>query len=384
MSKSKIKRFGNPEFLRKIKPETLLKLLAKFRSFFQGRGMNFNGATLNPQQLEQLSGLIVSPPSTCPGPFLDAVDMLDMLTSNTGLDELRMVAGDLVRKVQEKGDTAGDIALKVWLIDRHAIERIYTKFSIDRGRTMKCYSPGKNHRPVTPDRAVCQAMEKDLAFDCSDLFDTPTCEVMSFAEDDGHAFLIRHGEHVKRFEILDDDNKRDTKALRLLKHDVAFVYNTGEVLLSGRSDEVKETYRNVFSKHLFGAAELLKPSKRFTLDPIRRGRDCLSASDLDLAAAPMLRELQIQRRGTPRSIFLRCDDVFAEIEEYGADFLRSFNLVRARFAIRVDGERKSPSILISPTDDVIRGDIHHPVARHWLDRCPFNLLSTHAQALAND
>jgi hypothetical protein len=31
---------------------------------------------------------------------------------------------------------------------------------------------------------------------------------------------------------------------------------------------------------------------------------------------------------------------------------------------------------------VIRGDIHHPVVRQWLDDCPFNLLS-HAPALAN-
>lgn len=384
MAKPKIKRFGNPEFLRKIKPETLLKLLQKFNGFFKGRGIHFSGSTLNPAQLDHLSALIVSPPSTCPGGFLDAVDMLDMLTSNTGLDELRMVAGDLVRKVQEKGDTAGDIALKVWLIDRHAIERIYTKFSIDRGRTMKCYSPGKVHSPVTPDRAVCQAMEKDLEFDCSDLFDTPTCEVMSFAEEDGHAFLIRHGEHVKRFEILDDDNKRDTRALRLLKHDVAFVYHTGEVLLSGRSEEVKETYRNVFSKHLFGEEKLLKPSKRFTLDPIRRGRDCMIASDLDVPAVPLLRELQIQRRGTTRSIFLRCDNVFDEIDEHGLDYLRSFSLVRARFTIHVEGERKSPSVLICPSQDVIRGDIHHPAAKYWLDHCPFNLLSAHAQALANN
>ncbi|MBN8457330.1 MAG: hypothetical protein J0M04_05765 [Verrucomicrobia bacterium] len=384
MAKPKIKRFGNPDFLRKIKPESLLKLLLKFDPFFKARGISLKGSTLKPAQLDQLAALIVSPPSTCPGPLLDAVDMLDMLASTAGLDELRMVAGDLVRKVQETGDTAGDIALKVWLIDRHAIEQIYTKFSIDRGRTMKCYSPGKDHRPVAPVRAVCRAMEKDLEFDCSDLFDTPACEVMAFDDDDGHAFLIRHGEHVKRFEILDDDNKRDTKALRLLKHDVAFVYNSGEVLLSGRSEEVKESYRQVFSKHLFGDPKLLKPSKRFTLDPIRRGRDCLCGANLDMAAVPLLRELHMRRRGTSRMVILRCDDVFDEIEEHGSDYLRAFNLLRARVSIRVDGERKSPSVLISPEDDAIRGDIHHPVAKHWLDHCPFNLLSVHAQALANN
>ena len=87
---------------------------------------------------------------------------------------------------------------------------------------MKCYSPGEVRRPVSPDRAICRAMEKDLGFDCSDLFDTPACELMAFEEEDGHALLIRHGEHVRRFEVLDDDNKRDTKALRLLKHDVGF------------------------------------------------------------------------------------------------------------------------------------------------------------------
>jgi len=284
MAKPKIKRFGNPEFLRKIKPETLLKLLRCFDDFFRSRGMDFSGASLNDAQLEQLSALIVSPPSTCPGAFLDAVDMLDTLSSNAGLDELRMVDGELVRKVQEKGDSAGDIAVKVWLMDRTALERIYTKFSIDRGRTMKCFSPGKGHRPVTPDRAVCRAMEKDLEFACADLFDSPTCEVLSFDDDDGHAFLIRHGEHVKRFEILDDENKRDTRALRLLKHDVAFVYHTGEVLLSGRSEGVRETYRSVFSQHLFGDKKVLVPSKRFTLEPIRRGRDCLNPTELDASA----------------------------------------------------------------------------------------------------
>jgi len=382
MAKPKIKRFGNPEFLRKIKPETLLKLLRCFNEFFLKRGMDFSGSSLNATQLDQLSALIVSPPSTCPGAFLDAVDMLDTLSSNAGLDELRMMDAQLVRKVQEKGDSAGDIALKVWLMDRTALERIYTKFSIDRGRTMKCFSPGNKKRLlVTPDRAVCQAMEKDLEFICADLFDSPTCELLTFDEEDGHALLIRHGEHVKRFEILDDENKRDTRALRLLKHDVAFVYRTGEVLISGRSEGVKETYRRVFSQHLFGDERILVPSRRFTLEPIRQGRDCLNASELDVSAEPMLRELQIQRRGSHRSLLIRGDNVFDELEEHDSNFLRPFHLVRARFTFEVEGERKSPSVVICPDQDMIRGDIHHPVIRQWLEVCPFNLLS-HAPILA--
>ncbi len=384
MAKPKIKRFGNPDFLRKIKPESLLQLLRSFDDFFRLRGMDFSGLSLNDEQLDQLSALIISPPNSCPGAFLDAVDMLDTLSTNDGLDELRMVDGELVRKVQKSGDSAGDIAVKIWLLDRTALERIYTKFSIDRGRTMKCFSPGKGHQPLTPDRAVCSAMEEDLKFVCADLFDSPTCDVLSFDDDDGYAFLIRHAEHVKRFEVLDDNHKRDTRAIRLIKHDVAFVYHTGEVLLSGRSDGVRETYRSVFSQHLFGDKRTLVPSRRFTLEPLRRGRDCLNSADLDASASPMLRELQIQRKGTSRSIFIRGDNVFDELEEYGADYLRSFQLVRGRFTINVEGERKAPAVVICPGQDVIRGDIHHPVVKQWLEHCPFNLLSAHEQTLANN
>lgn len=383
MAKTKIKRFGNPGFLRKIKPENLLQLLRRFEDFFLLQGMDFSGASLNDEKLDQLSALILAPPSSCPGPFLDAVEILDMLSTNEGLDELRMVNAELVRKVQEKGDSAGDISLKIWLLDQAALERIYTKFSIDRGRTMKCFSPGKGRKPLTPDRSLCSAMEADLKFACADLFDSPTCEVLCFEDDDGHAFLIRHGEHVKRVEVLDDNHKRDTRALRLLKHDVAYVYHTGEVLIAGRSDEVKETYRSAFSAHLFGDQKALVPAKRFTLEPIRRGREVLNADDLEVSAVPILRELQIQRKRTSRLINFRCDDVFDELETHGPDYMRSFHLVRAKFALHIEGERKSPSVVICPDKDMIRGDIHHPVVKQWLDQCPFNLLS-HASVLANN
>lgn len=381
MSKTKFRRFGNPDFLRNIKPETLQKLLLRFGPFFERQGIDLKGKVLSPGQFDRLSALFVSPPSTCPGPLLDAVDMLEMLTSRAGLSELREVLGPLVKKVHEKGDSAGDIALKIWLLDRHAIERIYTKFSIDRGRTMKCYRPEPDKLPVAPDRERCDAMREELVFCCEELFDTPVCDVMAFEETGGWALLIRHGEYVKRFGVIDDDNRYDTKALRPLKHDVGFVdMATGEVLLSGRSDEVRNTYRHVISKHLFGEPMLLRPSRRFTLEPLRGGRESLICPDLDIVTTTMLRELHLRRVGTTRTTIHRADDVFEEIEERGRDYLREFNLVKARFSIRVRDQRKAPSLFVSPEDDTLKGDIHHPVARPWLDACGFN--NDHAKVLA--
>jgi hypothetical protein len=383
MSHSAFRRFGNPGFLRKIKPKNLMRLLRKFAEFFESKGINLSGGDLSVEQLDQLSAIIVSPPSACPGDFLAAVDLLEMLTSGPGIDELRVVVPELISKIHENGDTTGDIVLKVWLLDPRAIQRIYTKFSLKRDRAMKSFRPEDGRKPIEPTRDVCPAIAKELEFGCSDLFDIPICEVMAFPEAGGYALLIRHGERVKRVEVFDDDHRRDVKALRPVKHDVGFVdTHTGELLFSGRSDEVKNTYRQVFSKHLFGDAKVLKPSRRFSLEPLRTGRECLMCPELETVSTSLLRKLTLRRKGTSSITTHHAADVFHEIELRGLDYLKDFSLVKATFSIHLAWERRVLALMISPEDDKIQGDLHDPNVRRWMDACKFNRTHKHDAILA--
>lgn len=383
MSHSAFRRFGNPGFLRKINPKNLMRLLRKFAGFFESKGINLSGGNLSDEQLDQLSAIIVSPPTSCPGDFLAAVDLLEMLTSGPGIDELRMVVPELISKIHENGDTTGDIVLKVWLLDPRAIQRIYTKFSLKRDRAMKSFRPEDGRKPIEPTRDVCPAIAKELEFGCSDLFDIPICEVMAFPEAAGYALLIRHGERVKRVEVFDDDHRRDVKALRPVKHDVGFVdTHTGELLFSGRSDEVKNTYRQVFSKHLFGDAKILKPSRRFSLEPLRTGRECLMCPELETVSTSLLRKLTLRRKGTSSITTHHDADVFHEIELRGLDYLKDFDLVKATFSIHLARERRVLALMISPEDDKIQGDIHDPSVRLWMDACKFNRTHKHDAILA--
>ena len=383
MSHSAFRRFGNPGFLRHIKPKNLMRLLRKFAEFFESKGINLSGGNLSDEQLDQLSAIIVSPPAACPGDFLAAVDLLEMLTSGPGIDELRVVVPDLISKIQENGDTTGDIVLKVWFLDPKAIQRIYTKFSLKRDRAMKSFRPENGQKPVEITRDVCHKIAKDLEFGCSDLFDIPICEVMAFPEAAGFALLIRHGERVRRFEVFDDDHRRDVKALRPVKHDVGFIdTHTGEMLFSGRSDEVKNTYRQVFSKHLFGDVNVLKPSRRFTLDPLRTGRECLMCPELEAVSTSLLRKLTLRRKGTSSITTHHDADVFHEIELRGLDYLKDFDLVKATFSIHLARERRVLALMISPEDDKIQGDIHDPNVRLWMDACKFNRTHKHDAILA--
>jgi hypothetical protein len=383
MSNPAFRRFGNPGFLRKIKPKNLMCLLRKFAVFFESKGINVSGVELSSAELEQLSAIIVSPPTNCPGDFLAAVDLLEMLTSGPGIDELRVVVPDLVKKVQEKGDTVGDIVLKVWILDSNAIQRIYTRFSLKRDRTMKSFRPEVFEKSSELNWNVCNSIAKDLEFGCSDLFDIPICEVMAFPEATGYALLIRHGERVKRVEVFDDDHRRDVKALRPVKHDVGFFdTHTGELLVSGRSDEVKNTYRQVFSKHLFGDINILKPSRRFTLDPLRSGRDCLIRPELETVAASRLRKLILRRKGTTSITTHQSHDVYQELELRGHEYIKDFDLVKASFSIHLAWERRVLNLMISPEDDKIQGDIHDPNVRMWMDACKFIRYHEHDALLA--
>lgn len=368
MAALKIKRFGNPDFLRKIQPENLRALLQRFPDFFRQVQYAIPDGVFGADDLDTLAAHLVSPPSFTPGALLDAVEMLEMLTSTDGLTELQTVAPDLVRQLQAKHDSAGDIALKVWLIDPHAIERIYTKFSIDSGRTLVCFRAPEGSPIAAPTKATCKAIAADLSLHFADLFNTPTSEVLPFHEEHGHAFLIRHGDMVKRFGVIDDDGRPDTRALRPLKHDVAFLIpGSCELQVSGRSEEIRELYRSVFSRHLFGDPSALKPAKRFTLEPLRTGRGCLAAPDLVQIREPALRELHLRRKlGTSLTIH-RADDVFSEIEARGQTYLKDFELTRARFSLKVRGRRRAISLSVSPEEDALRGDTHDPLTTAWLD-----------------
>ena len=384
MTSLRIKRFGNPDFLRKIQSENLRTLLLRFPDFFRRVQFTIPDGDFGADDLDRLAAHLVSPPSFTPGALLDAVEMLEMLTSTNGLSELQMIAPDLVRQLQSKDDSAGDIALKLWFIDPHAIERIYTKFSIESGRTLVCFRADDGTPLTPPTREACQAIAADLSLHFADLFNSPTSQVMPFDEEGGHAFLIRHGDIVKRFGVIDDEGKPDTKAIRPLKHDVAFLIpGSCELQVSGRSEEIRELYRSVFSRHLFGDATALKSAKRFTLEPLRTGRDSLAAPDVDQINGAALSELHLRRKQGTNLTIHRADDVFSEIEARGHAYLKDFDLTRARFSLRVRGRRKSLSLSVSPEDDALRGDTHDPLTTAWLDAVRLTTHRVLEKVLAN-
>ncbi|MEI6494171.1 MAG: hypothetical protein WCO94_16620, partial [Verrucomicrobiota bacterium] len=72
MASIKILRYGNPDFLRKIRPENLRAFLLKFKDFFNRIKFAIPDGDFSDADLDRLAGILVSPPSFTPGLLLNA------------------------------------------------------------------------------------------------------------------------------------------------------------------------------------------------------------------------------------------------------------------------------------------------------------------------
>ena len=370
MSRFELKQFGDPDFLRRVRPETLRELLAPHASFLTQHRFSLPGEAFTEEHLEALAMLLVSVPDELPAALLEALEMLDALTSSTGWTELQAAAREQAERLSEPGDGPGDVAWRVWKRHPQIVERIFTKLRLVTRRTLVCYRPQvvSKLRTVTP--ALCKAMAADLSLEFSDLLSSAACDITAFAEAGGHAFLIRHGEPMKRLGVYDECGRVHTRVIRPMKHDVAYVsVPTGELQVSGVGGPLQETYRSIFSTHLFGNAGVLQRSRCYTLEPIREGRNCLNCAENSTIESVRMTSLRMRRR-TGKTSITYDGEVFDELERPETD-LKDFDLERAQFQLRVRGKRRALVIELTPGRDTVAGDAASQAAQAWMQHCGF-------------
>lgn len=371
MTRFELKQFGNPDFLRRIRSETLRDLLAPHAAALARHRFSVPSGAFTDEHIESLAQLLVAVPDDLPAALLEALEMADTLTSNAGWLELQAAAPDQVSRLLEFGDGPGDVALRLWRQQPQIVERIFTKLRLHKRRALVCYRPRCQFELAAVTPAMCKTMEAELSREFSDLLSSAACEITAFAEPRGQAFLIRHGEPLKRIGVFDDCGRPQTKVIRPIKHDVAYICAaTGELQISGMGAALQETYRSVFGKHLFGSAAVLQRSMCYTLEPIREGRNCLNCIEIPAIESVKLRALQLRRRsGTTRTTYE--GDVFDELDRLGAGGFDDYELERARFQLRLRQQRRALVIELTPGRDTVAGDGAAPLAQEWMQHRGF-------------
>src|SRR5438067_5758856 len=143
MPKAKLPKFSRPGVLRKLKPSSLLERLSPYRAYLASRHFDLPDSPDVPLDLEAL-GLVLGTPTIATPPMLCAeLEMLEILAEQQCLLDFEDHHDALVKRLRTKGDSEGDIALKILRQEPDAAWETFDKRAIKVQRVMTSYRASK-------------------------------------------------------------------------------------------------------------------------------------------------------------------------------------------------------------------------------------------------
>ena len=206
MATYRLRHFSNPSTLSSIEPSRLLALLEPYREFFELRGSELpaleNADTLD---IHMLVGIFLSPDVSTPRELLDALFLVDEMSTPEGMDLLLDEAARAGHELESGDDhSPADVAVQVWLFDSDILERKHAEQFLFKPKSFEYFKTDHADIPpfALPSATKRRAMERAL----DDWFEKKkrgrASRVFAYPKDGEVWFLVRHGQPFKREESL--------------------------------------------------------------------------------------------------------------------------------------------------------------------------------------
>lgn len=356
MATFRLRHFSDPHTLRSIEPERLLALLDPHRGFFDGRDYELPAAGgAADLDYPQLVDIFSTPDAGTPKELLDALFLIDEMSTAEGMDSLLTAAEsaglDLELAVTDDHSPA-DVAVQVWLADRDILERKHAEQFLYRPKSFEYFQTNHSVPPTfaTPTAAVRQQLERDL----DDWFEQKRrgrgTRVFIFSSQEEVRFLIRHGEPFKREESLNGSGVASV-CYRPLKYDV-LVYDRqlGELRINAQLVGEKKLYCEKLGQHLFGDSGCFPGTRKYTLEPLREmGADALSCGDVEGIESITLAEVDFYWGGGHGEIEIRkAGDLFAALAAREGHLPTGPRIFKAVFKVKFEDSKTPRTVKIRP------------------------------------
>ena len=156
-----------------------------------------------------------------------------------------------------------------------------------------------------------------------------------------------------------------SRVLRQERIDVAhFRESSGEWQISGVGAKVRQLYRESFGQVFHGSPTALAPSKRFALEPLRKGPESIACDPAGPIQHAELKSLKLELPGESRLTLEK--RVFETLEILGVLHQPDTRLVEARIDLNLPGRRAAVRLKICPERNTILGATGIPVVEEWL------------------
>ena len=374
MATFRLRHFSSPHVLLAIAPERLLAFLDPFRDFFASRGYEPPVAGAKEEiEYQQLIDIFMSPSEATPRELLDALFLVDEMSTHEGMDAM-IEAASREGITLEDGDehSPADIAVQVWLQNSELLERKHAEQFLFKPKSFEYSQTDRDEPPVFT--SLPAATRRRLERDLDDWFEAKRrgrgARVFAYPDEHEVRFLVRHGEPFKREESLAEADVSSV-CYRPLKYDVV-VYDRrlGELRINARLVGEKRLYRQQFGKHLFDDENCFPGTAKYTLEPLREyGADSLSCGDIDGIESIVLTEVHYFWGGTQGEIEIRkAADVFAALEARGRHMPERARLIKAVFKVKFADSNTPRSVKIRPSNIAeYTRDSDAAILERWLE-----------------
>jgi len=380
MATFRLRYFSSPHVLRAIAPERLLAFLEPYRPFFTGQGYELPEAVAGDEiDHEQLIGIFMSPNESTPRDLLDALFLVDEMSTPEGMDAMMEEAARNGHELDSGQDhSPADVAVQVWLLDSDILERKHAEQFLFKPKSFEYYQTDRVTIPSLPPLPTATRLALEHSLD--DWFEQKKrgrcARVFDYPKDDETWFLIRHGEPFKREESLQGPEV-ESVCYRPLKYDVA-IYNRhlGELRINARLVGEKKLYREQFGRHLFGDTDFFSIDKKYTLDPLRQyGLASMACGDIEGVESITLTEVHLLWGGAHREIEVRkATDLFAALEARDRDLPDHPPIIKAVLKVKFVDCKTPRSVTIRPPNIAqYTRDSDSVILEQWLEQRGFIL-----------
>jgi hypothetical protein len=377
MATLKLGRTSNPDILKRIEPQRLVRFLLPHRECLLRRGVSLDQPAID---YEKLASISMSPDEGLPSEMINALFMVDVLADEDAMERL-LDAAQKRGVVLELGDNPApaDVAIELWLTERSALEEAHAEVAIHRVKRFEYYSGGERRRRNFPARTPEQLTE--VAERLKDWFAEKkkgaTAAIFIFESKDKLHIAIRHGSAMRREGSI-TEGKSSAAVFRPEIHDVLAYDRSMDVLgLKAGSAGERAVYRQVIGAVLFGSAEYFNNPFNITLDPLfKLGPEVLACDDVPGMASVKLIEICRSFGGAYKQRQItQATDLFAAMGDKWPSRLNSRNLTSVKFEVRLGdgmGQRPRKVTLAKPNHAKFdRDDEEAEVIEAWLKRRGF-------------
>lgn len=345
------KSFAQPDLLKAIHPNNLIRLLEPCREFLETRGLSLPREGDAEIDYPALSGILAQPDEWMDSQTIEGLHVISNLGTDANFDQLLDIARRNFIEVDMEA-TAADLAARIWIEAPQALELKEREVGSHRRRKFESFRARDPEDVFPPDQLPIQF--NDLEADLENWFMARKrgvgCRVIRADLPGEIRFLVQHGQLCKR-EPSRKGAQSTCTFFRPERTDlVVYDARNNELRISTGTIGELRLYREKFGQHLFGDPEKFVYVQKYTLRPLKTD-GARSLQCMDVGGLERVRMTEIEYSWPCAFDYTerhKADDVFKALELKRRSIEADAKLLRARFAVKLCGEASSRPVLIQP------------------------------------